>query len=1643
MRYSSYKIKYASKIKKLNILFKLRYVFVAVGASAIALTTTLLGIKGNVGETTTDKDVYTVGEEINIDSSALMNDYFIQYALKNSDTWTTSVPYRPGEYKARAVSTSGFGSTKYGNETYFTIVPADLKLPISSTSITYGNKPTLDLSDATRKQLKLDSVDFTYGSKFDETNPFEDKETFVESISMKKDQVKIFNKDGIDVTDCYKIISEPKELTISKRELVIDISSESKSYDKEELATSRYEVNPSYSLAFSDEIKSSNPSKITEIGSADATMDFKIVRGEQDRSAFYNIHVNKGSLVINKRQITLTTNSINRPYNGNRVCSGENPDDNTLAYSLEGDSLLKGHKLINANFTHEGEFITSSSGYNSMNTSLIDIVEESDPTVSVMDCYHLQYNFGTFNIYRRDLFVKFYSETKSYDGNGINGSYEILNGSLAQGDIAHYDIQNKDQSIGSLYYGAIAIYNEDISPDEITSQCYNVYYETGHLNIQKRKLKISTNRVLKTKYDGDKLSSNKNTPEKDRLTYTIESGSLLQGHDLQISFDLENQYVVNHQQNSLTIDIKQGGVSVKDLYYEIETTFPMVNIEKRSVNVVFNTNSHTYDGHDYQVPHVVSGDNIVDSDDLIIENDTVTKDPGNKEFHPSVRIERNGVDVSNEYYSLFTSFNDVYINPKPITITTKVGDKKDFSGTYDGKTYSVDSPDPSHKLNYEVTGLLPGHEISSVHFDFEGQYEPYYYGTNSMSYSIIDTQSGAHVETLYSVDEQFGSFTIKTRPLSFTFGNTTKQYDGTVLSPTITGSGLVNGDTVDPLSTSSEYVNDYVFNTSAITIYSNEHHTDVTHCYNFDYEQFTLSITKRKITIVSQNIEKIYDSQGLVVGSGVNDLRTTITSGSVLTSLGHHLSISYTSLGNYEANEQGYKNEFSVTVLDAFNNPIDDLYEVNTQFGTITIHKRDLYLTHTSTNYIYDNQAHTPQISGDYSTGLQSNDNLTLNSYVNTGSYSGEGLFNITHTTDSTNAKSNYNIHINSGSKMVIEPIHIRYYLCDEVEGDTFTKTYDSYPITIDQLTPSIEYVNSTLPDHYTAEVVLDDNQDLETYTPQPKVFGYHLVIKYNGEPISGSALNNFIIEKNTSKTPSKYRIDKRDLHIDDGMSLIYTYDGEFHSRDYYWTQIEGTVDYISAQFNNGVKYYTGGDQQITPSSLEIYNSKGDRSFCYNITYDFGSIRIDKRELTIVLNPYPEKTYDGYEINKYEVNWFISGPGKPSTDVLSYDIGGLYKYVTPSSGAELTFKNVRVTNGGEDATNSYNITVVPSTYKITPRPIDITANSYEKVFDGESIPYSDYASCWIGGYGLTSFDTIDVSYRSDIDTYNWGIKENEIMGVTINEMDYSTFTIVGDVTDQYDISTYSGTITINQRVIRYSFTDRQFTYGQYTYGVKKDIDLSQSETGVTYAKINNWGSTSESKNTFLNNASIHAYFEHIDGAGEVSESSSQYSFYRADGGNYMFNGVVVVQVGNETYRSDNNDPEGNVVFMNVSDDDILTYRANKRNITIANAQIDAVFFEGTPITNCERITVSNLLKGDVLYIGNDIYEVGKSEYQLIDLNGRSDLAPGLYHFGASFGDVIDESVIRVYRKNGNQMIDVTGCYSFNFNFTNIINIDIQ
>ena len=1651
MRYSSYKLKYASKIKKLNLLYKFRFVLAGAGALIIATTTTLLGVKGKVGETALDKTTYTYGETINVTSSALMAKYSVEYSVKSKDEWTTSQPTRPGEYKARAVSKSGFGKTKYGKEQYFTIVPADLRLNIQSSSIIYGEDPALDLSDAKAKQVSVNEVSFTYGQKFDEVNPFGVDKTFSEDVALAKEKVRIADKSGVDVTDCFNIISEPKTISVSKRALVIDVKNKTKAYDGAGLVADDYEVNSAYTLASGDNIHTSNATSIgAAIGSGEARIDFAIYHGDKDKTAFYDITVNSGQLEIRPRELLIKTNSINRLYNGEVLSSASEKNENKLYYDVEGDGLLPNHH-INAVFDAENVYITNSGAINN-SLSSYQILDEGNNPVDP-SIYHVEVSTGHISIGKITLEINFDKKEKYYDGEGLEGSYTI-NGQKASTDRIEVSGLSKDNSPGSTEYGNIAIYNDELfsSPRDVTVECYNVLVNRSELTIKKRVITVKTNAIERTVYNGQPLSSSPTAPSDSKLSYTVE-GELFPGHHIRInSYALEGRYIVSGEQNSVNFDIVDANNVVKtsESYYVVNPgVFPTVNIGKQNINLVFDTSAKTYNGSNFEIPFSVGSGRLASTDEIKIKanSNIVDKNPGTHVFAPEVEIYRKNTEIKmTDYYNIsYSGGSSVKVNKVNLTISTNA-----VNETYDGVAFSSSpSARSDRKLSYTVQGLLPSHHLADVVFTHEGDFRPIY-DVNEISYDIED-ENGDSVKSVYNIHEDFKAFNIYRRDISVSFNNTEKPYDGSVLTPSPSINGvLASGDQLQSVSTYDSDVGTYPYSSYSLRI-TNPSNGDVTNCYNISYANYEFVIRQRNIFVKSQDINKIYDSTPLTVGNQSDNLRIQEYGNSehLLDNLNHHFVVYYYRQGLIDCCSN-ISNDFILSVEDAVGNDVTGYYSLNLTSGKININKRDISITFNNKNIVFDGENHGYDNSELTVTGLASNDTLVC-SHRDAGTYFGNDLFDITRSAMSV--KSNYDMHIDSSKKLTIEKLQIEYYLSTSNASNTITKTYDGHPLAFgdaySNLTPHISYLNgSLLPSGYTAEIqLMNDSQHNITDATPSGILDYKLVIKNGaGYPISNAELNNFAISKKNVGNIN-YVINKATLNIVGApFDKDKTYDGTPLKQVADVGTISGLADtdeVLSEEFEySSETYFTNGEVNIDLKTFKVRNASDGRDVTsnYNLPTNLGTYDVSKRNITIVLDDL-NKVYDSEPFRKGDISYAFSGNTLATGDKLTYDIDGTYKNVT--GGTLFSLKDVKITRGNVDVTSSYNITVQKAQCVITQRPISFKALSYSKVYDGSSINESNYHLGYVYTGALCGGHDVQFTFNTISNTKDVGVHENKIISASIQEGQT-------DVTGNYYVTTYDGTVSIEQRVIKYRIYDTAFVYDGKDRNVDKVVTFDELGNTNVVRITNNFGDD-PNVTEFLSNSTFSTEFTYDGAPNDVVDNGNYYTFfYDGTYATHSFSGVIYITVDGTTYTSTSGVTTGNVKFEKdiSSEDNLLTYTASKRNLVISNAEMKRVFLYGSKTNNLEQIYCSNLASGDVLLLrkNGDEYEQyssSKKEYALIEVNGEILPVGTDYVRGANFINYLNATAVAnkdIKIMHGNK--DVTNAYNISFNFQDTILFDV-
>ena len=114
MLYDDYRARMGRVADFLATIRRFRILIIAVCAFAVALTVSLLAVRGIVYESAPCPKSITVGEELGYRAGAVFTRVKYEYAPVYSEQWSEDMPRRPGEYKVRSVARGGFGNKRYG-----------------------------------------------------------------------------------------------------------------------------------------------------------------------------------------------------------------------------------------------------------------------------------------------------------------------------------------------------------------------------------------------------------------------------------------------------------------------------------------------------------------------------------------------------------------------------------------------------------------------------------------------------------------------------------------------------------------------------------------------------------------------------------------------------------------------------------------------------------------------------------------------------------------------------------------------------------------------------------------------------------------------------------------------------------------------------------------------------------------------------------------------------------------------------------------------------------------------------------------------------------------------------------------------------------------------------------------------------------------------------------------------------------------------------------------------------------------------------------------------------------------------------------------------------------------------------------------
>ena len=249
--------------------------------------------------------------------------------------------------------------------------------------------------------------------------------------------------------------------------------------------------------------------------------------------------------------------------------------------------------------------------------------------------------------------------------------------------------------------------------------------------------------------------------------------------------------------------------------------------------------------------------------------------------------------------------------------------------------------------------------------------------------------------------------------------------------------------------------------------------------------------------------------------------------------------------------------------------------------------------------------------------------------------------------------------------------------------------------------------------------------------------------------------------------------------------------------------------DYIKAEYD-GSQTVVGESRNLFEA--KIYNKSGmDVTNEYDISYVYGSLKVDKREITVKLID-EEIEYDAKEafLDQYE----ITEGTLVNDDHIEIETS---EGLTTIGSKRITFTAHVLDTKGNDVSNNYNITSIDGTITRTAVNLTVKSSGAEKTYDGTELTCEDYE---ITEGALMEGDEINITYGSSISEV--GTVNNEF-NLTITNT--SEDGVITDVTSNYIITKQYGVLAIDPIELLFISGDHAKTYDGVTLSVSAD-DIS-------------------------------------------------------------------------------------------------------------------------------------------------------------------------------------------------------------------------
>ncbi|MBP5462611.1 MAG: hypothetical protein J6Y20_10855, partial [Lachnospiraceae bacterium] len=863
-----------------------------------------------------------------------------------------------------------------------------------------------------------------------------------------------------------------------------------------------------------------------------------------------------------------------------------------------------------------------------------------------------------------DLTITANSDSKEYDGTELTNNGYTSQGLQHGHSIASFTFDGSQTNAGSSANVAsdakiVDAYGADVTAD------YNITYVDGSLTVLKKKITITAGSDAK-EYDGTAL-------EKDSYT-----------HDGLVTGDfIESVTVTGSQTVAGASDNVPSGAIIKNssnedvtANYDIEYENGTLEVTPKSLTITADSDSKEYDG-DALTKDSYTNTELADGDH--IESVTVTgsqTEIGASDNVPSNAVVKNanGENVTN-CYNITYQKGTLTVTGKYSLIITADSDEKVYDGT------------PLEKDTYKVEGLMDGDRVESV--DVTGS-QTFVGTSNNVPHDAVIFRTGVgDVTYCYEITYVPGTLEVTQRPLTITADSAERYYNGEPLTQnSYTNTDLAVGDTIESVSVSG-----------AITDPGTEENVphdakifngdkDVTFCYDITYVNGELKVLAQKeITITATDADKVYD--GTELKSIAYSVSDGLDEGDTIESV--EFTGSQTKVGTSDNIPSNAK------IVNQAGEDVTYKYSIEYKEGDLTVKLRPITITAEDAEKVYDG---TELTQSDYT--YDGNELAEGDSIENVEVSGSRTVVGTSPSTPSDAMIRNaagedvtacYDItYANGELKVTKKPLTIT--------ADSAERYYNGEPLTKDSYTHTDLVDGDTIESVSVSGAITDPGTE-ENVPHDAKIFNgdKDVTFCYDIEYVNGElkilAQNEIII---TAENADK-EYDGTELTSD-----TYTLTGSLDEGD---TIV--SVDFDGSQTK-------AGTSENTPSNAKIVNAKGeDVTYKYSIEYEAGELTVTPKSITITAGS-DTKVYDGTPLTK---DSYTNTSLAENDSIERVTVNGSQTIAGESDNVPSEAKIVNA--DGEDVTSSYDIKYKNGALEVTPKPITITADSAEKVYDGTAL----------------------------------------------------------------------------------------------------------------------------------------------------------------------------------------------------------------------------------------------------------------------------------------------------------------------------------